>query len=328
MKYGWQAFKNAGDAQTIALGQTHTAAYNGTVSILQNPAHTHQFYDRVLYTHQSRFAGLVNSDLLAIPTINRFRLPVNLIIFYEGIGNIPDTRDILLDWGNDGIPGTSDPGENNGLLDEGERLDADQVAYFSQSQMGLHLSTSLLWKNWVLGIGMKGFFHSLADHYSTGIGLDIGLKKPLWKGSTFGIVLTDATSSILVWENGTVELFSPEFYTGLSQVIEIPKLPIKFNVMFDLAIDPFAKHLSDDFNLGNFGGRYRGGIEINYDQIAVRFGRNINAIKTAGVGIDWGESALHYAFTLAPSSSNLGDTHLISFSVKPQWLQNQIGKLF
>ena len=34
-----------------------------------------------------------------------------MVLFHEGVSQIPDTRDILLDWGLDGIPGTGDAGE-------------------------------------------------------------------------------------------------------------------------------------------------------------------------------------------------------------------------
>ena len=65
---------------------------------------------------------MINSDLIGFP-INNFSRPLNVIIIYEGIDHIPDTRNILLDFGLDGIPGSGDSGEGNGILDEGERLD-------------------------------------------------------------------------------------------------------------------------------------------------------------------------------------------------------------
>ena len=162
MRYGWQAFKNAGDAQSLALGQTQTAAYGGAASVMQNPAHANHPIDQYLSAHQNRFAGLVNSDLIVFPTLKRFRNPVKMVLFREGVSQIPDTRDVLLDWGLDGIPGTGDAGENNGQLDEGERLDAEQVSYFRQSQWGVHLSTTWQIQHWTLGVGIKGFFSRIS----------------------------------------------------------------------------------------------------------------------------------------------------------------------
>ena len=80
----------------------------------------------------------MNSDLPKVlhQINNKTMMGFNLL--YEGVGSIPDTRETLLDWGLDGIFGTNDLGEGNGILDEGERLDGDQVQYFSQRQVGLH----------------------------------------------------------------------------------------------------------------------------------------------------------------------------------------------
>ncbi|HBN45101.1 MAG TPA: hypothetical protein DD389_01370 [Candidatus Marinimicrobia bacterium] len=327
VRYGWQAFKNAGDAQSLSLGQSQTASYHGAASVLQNPAHAHRIYDRYLYAHQNRFAGLVNSDLVAFPTLKRFRNPVKTVLFHEGVSHIPDTRNVLLDWGHDGIPGTGDAGEDNGQLDEGERLDADKVSYFRQSQWGVHFSSSWMWKQWSLGIGLKGFFHSLAEHYASGIGLDIGATRSFWEGNSVGLVITDATTSLLVWDNGTVERFTPEIFAGIAQTYEFEKLPIRIKFMADVAINPFGKSPDDDLQMGEIGGRYRGGLELKYDRLAVRFGRGLNALTSAGLGMDWGQSAIHYAFITASRSSFLGDSHLISFSLDPKWLVRQLGNL-
>lgn len=327
VRYGWQAFKNAGDAQSLALGQTQTAAYGGAASVLQNPAHANSPFDQYLYAHQNRFAGLVNSDLIAFPTLKRFRNPVKMVLFHEGVSQIPDTRDVLLDWGLDGIPGTGDTGENNGQLDEGERLDAEQVRYFRQSQWGVHLSTTWQVQHWTLGVGIKGFFHALAEHFASGIGMDVGVTTSFWKGNNFGLVLTDVTTSLLVWDNGTVERFTPELFAGIVQELKFEKIPLRFKFMIDIALDPFGRSVDDYLQLGEIGGRFRGGLEIQYKKIAIRFGRGLNALTSAGVGLDWGQVAIHYAFTSSTQSALLGDSHLISFSLDPKWLARQMGKL-
>ena len=58
---------------------------------------------------------------------------VSVIMLYENVNGIPDTRGALLDWGLDGIFGTFDVGEGNGSLDEGERLDVDKIRFFNQN---------------------------------------------------------------------------------------------------------------------------------------------------------------------------------------------------
>jgi len=327
VRYGWQSFKNAGDAQSLSLGQTQTAAYSGAVSVLQNPAHSAHSFNQYIYAHQNRFSGLVNSDLVAFPTLKRFRNPVNVLLFREGVSHIPDTRNILLDWGIDGIPGTGDPGENNGQLDEGERLNADQVHYFRQSQWGIHLSTTWPIGHWNLGLGIKGLFHSLGEHYASGIGIDLGVTRSFWKGNKLGLVLTNASTSWLVWENGTIERFSPKLYVGISQKIELKQLPISFQLMVDVSLDPFGRSIDDDFDFNQMGGRYRTGLDIKYKKMSVRFGRGLNALTSAGLGMDWDLIGIHYSFTRPSNSLFLGDSHLISFNLDPKWLATQLEKV-
>ncbi len=209
----------------------------------------------------------------------------------------------------------------------GERLDADQVSFFRQSQWGIHLSTTWQVKNWNVGVGVKGLFHSLAEHYATGIGMDIGATTSFWKGNTVGLVVTDVTTSWLVWENGSIERFSPELLAGISQKVGFAKIPLSFTLMADAALDPFNRGLDDDFQLGEMGGRYRGGLEIQYKTFALRFGRGLNALTSAGLGLDWGHMAIHYAFTTVVNSTFLGDSHLLSFRLDPKWLAKQMGKI-
>ena len=174
---------------------------------------------------------------------------------------------------------------------------------------------------------MKGFFHALAEHFATGLGIDVGATSSFWKGNTFGLVLTDATTSFLVWDNGTVERFSPELFAGIAQEIGFDKIPLRFKCMVDIALNPFGKSVDDDLHLGKMGGRYRAGLEVQYKKIALRFGRGLNALNSAGLGLDWGQAAIHYAFTSSTQSAMLGDSHLISFSLDPKWLSPPLAKL-
>ena len=173
VKYGWQAFTSAGDARIHSLGGAAVTDYGTSVSPLFNPAASGRVgIHNINYTHQSRLAGMINSDLIGFP-IRNFSQPLNLIILHEGIDDIPDTRHILMDFGLDGIPGTGDIGEGNGILDEGERLDESKLKYFSQRQLGLHLSTAWEKKNFEIGLALKILQHSLGEFSGTGIGLDL-----------------------------------------------------------------------------------------------------------------------------------------------------------
>ncbi|MDP6033270.1 MAG: hypothetical protein QGI44_08325 [Candidatus Marinimicrobia bacterium] len=328
VKYGWQAFNNAGDARILSLGGAAVTDFGTSVSPLFNPAASGKVgIHNLNYTHQSRLAGMINSDLLGFP-IQNFSRPLNLIIIHEGIDQIPDTRNILLDFGLDGVPGTGDIGEGNGTLDEGERLDEDKVKYFSQRQLGLHLSTSWKNNNIEFGIAVKSLFHSIGEHTGSGIGLDFGVLAVPWKNGRLGLTIRDITTSWQVWENGTVERFKPSVMTGISHSHQFSNFPVSISGMVNIVSDGGGKSIDDDINLGNHGANIRFGFNGVYDnKIALRLGRNTIGSTTGGIGLSWDNLSLDYAFLNEPTGSGLGVSHMVSLSINYGWIRGMIDRL-
>ena len=328
VKYGWQAFNNAGDARILSLGGAAVTDFGTSVSPLFNPAASGKVgIHNLNYTHQSRLAGMINSDLLGFP-IQNFSRPLNLIIIHEGIDQIPDTRNILLDFGLDGVPGTGDIGEGNGTLDEGERLDEDKVKYFSQRQLGLHLSTSWKNNNIEFGIAVKSLFHSIGEHTGSGIGLDFGVLAVPWKNGRLGLTIRDITTSWQVWENGTIERFKPTVIAGLSQKYRFENMPLTVSGMVNVYLDGNGKSLDDDIHLGDNGANYLLGFNGVYDnKIALRLGRNAIGSTTGGIGLSWDNLSLDYAFLNEPSGSGLGASHMVSLPVNSNWIRQYVEKL-
>jgi len=328
VKYGWQVFNNAGDARILSLGGAAVTDFGTSVSPLFNPAASGKVgIHNLNYTHQSRLAGMINSDLLGFP-IQNFSRPLNLIIIHEGIDQIPDTRNILLDFGLDGVPGTGDIGEGNGTLDEGERLDEDKVKYFSQRQLGLHLSTSWKNNNIEFGIAVKTLFHSIGEHTGSGIGLDFGVLAVPWKNGRLGLTIRDITTSWQVWENGTVERFKPSVMTGISHSHQFSNFPVSISGMVNIVSDGGGKSIDDDINLGNHGANIRFGFNGVYDnKIALRLGRNTIGSTTGGIGLSWDNLSLDYAFLNEPTGSGLGVSHMVSLSINYGWIRGMIDRL-
>ncbi|MEE2917860.1 MAG: hypothetical protein VX489_02910 [Candidatus Neomarinimicrobiota bacterium] len=328
VKYGWQAFNSAGDARILALGGAAVTDFGTSVSPLFNPAASGKVgIHNLNYTHQSRLAGMINSDLLGFP-IQNFSRPLNLIIIHEGIDQIPDTRNILLDFGLDGVPGTGDIGEGNGTLDEGERLDEDKLAYFSQRQLGLHLSTSWTKDTFEVGMAVKTLFHSIGEHSASGIGLDFGVLAVPWKNGRLGLTIRDITTSWQVWENGTVERFKPTTIGGLSHTHRFEDLPLTISGMVNIVWESGGKSIDDDIHLGNHGANYRLGLNGVYDnKIALRLGKNAIGSTTGGIGLSWENLSLDYAFLNEPSGSGLGVSHMVSLAVNSKWIRQYVDKL-
>ena len=327
VKYGWQVFESAGDARSQSLGSAVISEQGGTISSLYNPAFVSMNAKQsVHYTHQSRLGGMINSDLFGIPLKN-FKRPFNIILLHESIDRIPDTRDMLLDFGLDGIPGTGDLGEGNGQVDEGERLDKDKLSYFSQKQTGVHLSTSWKTKSHSYGVAIKSLFHNIGEFSSTGVGIDVGLISDLWTNGKLGLLAKDITTSWQVWSNGTIERYKPVFIAGISHQHSLNDLKLKLIGSVDLKWDSNgSKAILKTFDSNNTFTML--GMNIKYnDRIAIRFGQNQIKSTTIGIGLSWRNISLDYAFIDQPINSGLGTTHLISLNFDSRLILDYIDRL-
>jgi len=324
VNYGWELFEHVTDARTASLGQA-TSAYNfgSPVSSLINPIFSLAPIQNVNVTHQSRFAGILNNDLVGFQ-IQRKQNPIQINILYEGIGQIPDTRNMLLDWGNDGQFGTNDPGEGNGILDEGERLDADQLRFFSQHQVGIHAAFNHILRKMPIGIGVKILSYSLDSHFALGVGIDLGIMKKI-NETNIGIVARNLPASGLIWDNGTVEGTTPTVSVGIHQPLELTKIPVKLHSMFNLDISTSNRHLDSQLGLGPFSVDGSFGIEGIYkDKLFIRLGRNSVNNSTGGLGIQWDGFGIDYAFLSSSSSDGLGNHHLISLNFSMDWVKSKL----
>ena len=319
---GWQLFKNAGDARILSLGSAASTDFGTPVSPLFNPSLSGKtIIDNFSYTHQNRFGGSISSDLIGFLSKKK----INYIFMSEFIGDIPDTRNALLDYGLDGIPNSGDIGENNGILDDGERLDAEKVSYFNQNQIGLHISKSFNYDNYNLGFALKFLDHRISIHKSHGIGLDFGFLLNNWRNSKISFVIKDITTSWQVWDNGIIEKIKPSIVSGFSHSLTFNKYPIVLNGMTDFVINFNGRSLNQDFSFGKNSGYIKYGLNLIYDyKIAIRLGKNNQDSFSIGVGLSWDNISLDYAMVTEPSQTNFGTSNIVSLVLDTNWLRKII----
>ena len=316
IKYGWQIFRNAGDGRSLALGKALTAGGKGIPASLWNPANlVANTKKSFTYVHQSRFSGVVNSDLISFPIHKFTSKPFGFILIHEEVPGIPDTRYALLDENGDG------------KLNGNERLDSKNVTEFSQHQWGVYLNRSWvinkspsigsvlsqksgLLRDVIFGIGVKGLIHQLGSHTGTGFGLDAGLRTLFWKRVQAGIVIQDVLTSWLVWDNGTKEIVTPRVSVGISGNYDLPLIPVTLDLMADIVIETE---------------KFRMGMEWTIrENIQIRFGRNETGIISTGLGLVWSDIEISYALQFEPEISSLGNSHLLSFSINPTLIRSKI----
>ena len=306
IKYGWQIFRNAGDGRSLALGRALTAGGKGLPASLWNPANlVANTKKSFTYVHQSRFSGVVNSDLISFPIHKFTSKPFGFILIHEEVPGIPDTRFALLDENGDG------------KLNGNERLDLKNVTEFSQHQWGTYLNRAWLLRGVIFGIGVKGVIHQLGNHKGTGFGLDTGLRTLLWKRVQAGIVIHDVLTSWLVWDNGTKEIVTPRISAGISGKYDLPLVPLTLELMADFIVETEGRSMSEYFHIGSLAEYFRMGMEWTIkENVQIRFGRNETGMFSTGLGLVWSDIEMSYALQYEPETSSLGDSHLLSFSIK------------
>lgn len=321
VNYGWELFDYVSEARTASLGNA-TVAYNFNYpsSAISNPYFPLLSTRKISLTHQSRFAGLINSELVSIQLKKEERL-INLNLIFEGISNIPDTRSALLDWGYDGQYGTKDLGESNGIIDEGERLDHNKITFFNQRRFGLYGTSNFSLRNIPFGVGLKILSSFLGDQNAIGIGLDFGFYKSI-KNLNLGLVIKNIPASGMLWSNGNIEGTGPSIEVGFHQSFDILKeKSLSLNPMANLIFSSSERHLNSLYYNGGLSIDVLLGLEAIYkEKIMLRLGQNSLYQFSGGVGIDWEKLIVDYAFL--PSSINgiFANHHLISLSIYLDWL--------
>jgi hypothetical protein len=323
--YGWEVFDRNTDSRISALAQSSIAyPIQASGSVLLNPSLSTSYNDKIGFTHQSKISGTANSEFIGFDKYLTDSTWISLALLYEGISGIPDTRGQLLDWGIDGIFGTFDPGEGNGILDEGERLDVDNIKFFSQNIFGLYASHSQILKKWRLGLGLKILIHTIDEEYGIGAGVNIGFFR-VFKKTGVGIVFNNFPSSGLVWNNGDIEL-SPSYISfGIHHKLLIINYGLELNPMMKIDIMTLDKSVESKLLFDKIPIDLSAGLEMVYRKnLFFRFGLYQRGTFSSGIGFLWKDISIDYAFLNGKSASGIEENHLISISVSIDWVKKNI----
>tara|TARA_B110000444_G_C18795081_1_gene574405 strand:- start:33 stop:1094 length:1062 start_codon:yes stop_codon:yes gene_type:complete len=312
--YGWDLFQNQKDAKSLSLASSTIAYPMPFIGIqLINPAIQYEDSKVVSLTHQSHLGGLFNSELLSFNLNRGEKKTIPISFLYQSIGLIPDTRDILLDWGEDGIFGTQDKGEGNGILDYDERLDISKISYFSQNQFGFHISQNLKLHNFYVGAAAKILYKSILNNNGMGIGFDLGLYSNN-KNFNYALTLKNVPVSLLIWNNGTIEITPLSYSFGFSKYFVVDN--VKIIPLIALKGDLNNIYM-DSYKLFNeIPVNILSGVEIDYKNvIKIRYGINSFEDISGGLGVKYKNIIIDYSFLTISEISTLGNNHLFTIQI-------------
>lgn len=344
-KYAAEFLKVPVGARALGMGGAFTAVADDATAPWWNPAGMIYLpYREVLPQHAEKFGSLVNHDYLGavLPLgtqmngssrqsaigIGVVRLAVDEIPITPRPGQLVPLEDFD-DYGVDGVQGTFDFGENDGVWQPGERIRDIDLFRASSSDMALLLSYARhAGRQWAFGGNVKFLRQSIPDTIpgehvtSFGAGIDGGMLYMPTDAVTIGVMVRDLTTTFISWSNSTRERIDPSIDTGVA----FNFYPADKNAL-TWAVDlgwGFERKPDSGLKLGAVTGDLRTGLEYWYNNtFALRSGVNGRNLAF-GAGLRYKHIGVDYALDLHrffssdqsdfPDDNDLDATHLISAS--------------
>jgi hypothetical protein len=299
-------------------GELYGTAYglmqNGSENTLLNPARLRDLSDKSLYLyHASWFRNEVTASSAAM-TFHYKDQPVGLMVSRIGISDVPDSRNALLDYGLDGIPGTGDTGEGNGQLDPNEIIDYDGVLFTGIANYTLHIGMPVYQKNDLsFGLSLGLLYTDLIQTRGYGLTFNVYAEH---RGNRLRSLYSvqNLPSALMVFGNGTAQVYPPQIKAAWL-------LPLKTgNFNFQPGISAAVSFAEDlDYYLFSLGSIAAFDLlpmlQVEYKNllaagISYRFGEGFHA------GLELRLPVLDITYSFRPSvNADLGSSHLVSLRI-------------
>ncbi|HDR05643.1 MAG TPA: hypothetical protein ENN84_10435 [Candidatus Marinimicrobia bacterium] len=231
------------------------------------------------------------------------------------IDQVPDSRNALLDYGRDGIPGTLDEGENNGLFDEGERLNYEQVRFRALSNYAL--AAAFPWRkamNYQIGIITRLTMQDLIATQGYGLSFDLTAARHFGKVSNIWRI-RNLPFAFTQFSNGAQEWYPLTIESGLAGHFIWNNFSFQpyLEAAFVPATNMLAVRASSDWGSLTL----QPGVQFTYRSIfSLTFSKNEYRPMMMGARLILQDFDLQYSYL--QSESSLGESHLfaLSFSLR------------
>ena len=315
-KFAGEFLSTGVGARPLGMGGAFVALADDGTAGYWNPAGLASLtHAQISIMHAERFKGEVNYDYAGFAKPMRGRGTLSVMLIRLGIDNIPDTRNALLDFGLDGIPGTNDQGEGNGFLDPaGERLDISRIRYFSNADYAFFASYAKpKTERFAYGATMKLIRRAIGENSAYGIGFDAGVRYRSGRQLLLGANLMDATSTLVAWDTGRRELISPTLKLGAAYPIALKSFSGVITPLLDADIRFENRGEAAQVSFGRASIDMHFGAELNISKrVFLRAGYDDIKRFTAGAGVYVKNFNIDYSFASFNDIAELGDTHRIS----------------
>ncbi len=299
--------------RAAGMGGAYVAIGDDAPAIWWNPAsQAGKITPQIYLMHSALYASLYQLDAVAYRD-KIFGQYVAFSLMRLATDQIPFTReDGFYDYGPDGIPGTGDPGEGNGVWDPGEPVDASAVDlrsegdYAFMGDISFPLSRNLAW-----GIAVKFLHQNIGGYTNFGFGADLGIKYQANPNLKFGLSVLDITGTHLFWNTGFRETKLPSLRAGAASTRDLWQGKIFATGTADLEIRFENAGSSALISVPPISIDPHIGVEISaWGHFFARLGVDRRDF-TAGAGLKISRFRLDYAFV----SSSIDYVHRVSLTV-------------
>jgi hypothetical protein len=325
-KYAAEFLKIGVGARALGLGEAYVGIADDASAAYWNPAglvfverpevqamHAEQFgsivnYDYLSYAHPLD-VGRATSSVIALTLV---RTAVDNIPVFDGSGS----SGTLMDVGQDGVAGTHDAGEGDGILEPGEYVLVDEakIQWRSDTDLGFLLSYARPMSR-VLAIGAtaKLIRQQIVDNSSFGLGADLGVMYTPNDWLSVGLRLADITTTQISWDTGKRETVVPSTRLGLAVMRDLPRFSGVLTLAADANMTYEGRTGNTQLQIGGASTDLYFGAEYWYKRtFALRVGDAAGELA-GGAGLRWSRFGLDYAFV---GHSDLDTTHRIQGLVR------------
>lgn len=290
-KYAGEAFTLGAGARALGLGGAYTPIADDPTAIYYNPAGLALVTkDQLSLLHSETFGSLLNHDFIA------YARPI-------GVGDKQGAFGVgIYRLGGGGIKLTE--------------WDADLGRPVVSSEVG-HYDYLLL-----LGGGFRGshrlrvggtakiIVRSLGNDNGYGLGVDLGIQYDPVANLTTALMVANATSSFISYDNGTKESILPALRVGGAYLQRLDRFAVRLTAEGEFLFE--GRKSSAQFWVEDISLDTRFGAELSYyDLVAFRVGSDIGRL-TLGVGVQFDRFALDGAFL---DHADLDNSYRISLKI-------------
>ncbi|HEY3250911.1 MAG TPA: PorV/PorQ family protein [Ignavibacteria bacterium] len=301
-KYAGEFLAIGVGGRPLGMGGAFVSLVNDVSAGYWNPGALSKIdYPQFALMHDERFGNLVNYDYGSVAIPWGPNVSLGLSVIRLGVDDVPNTNNALIDL------------NNNGYLDNGERLDYSKIRFFNAADWAFIATYSKKHsEKFSYGVNLKVISRSLDDGSAWGIGFDVGAIYSVSPKFRVGANLQDLTTTLLAWNTGRKEFITPTAKIGGSYDIEVFKTgrvtpAVDFDVRFE------NRKFASLVHAGPVSFDMHAGLEYGFkDLFAIRVGYNDVKQLTLGAGVKLPKLNIDYSFAKFDANDQLGNTHRIS----------------